>query len=372
MQARSQKPYPLNQSPLYCLKSKRKLAAALGVPLRDLQFLVSLDKDNYKQFDTKEKLRDKLAAIGGHKARKIQQPKPLLASIHKRIARLLSRIQKPSYVYSATKGLSYLDNAKHHQNDEEAVKVDVKEFYQSLKAGEVRNFFESEMRCSPDVAHFLSKICCFGGALPTGSALSPSLSYFACSAMFRRIAAYAEARGLKFSLYVDDMVFSGPGADRAFARVVVAELKRHHLVGHKISVFGTGDPKVITGAVVRASGVAMPFKRQKRIRLFERAFWRADDPEHVRVLGTTLIGQYREGERLQLGSKLRARIIKQRMDAYATRFPRVTSAPPQRSRSAVHRSPAAFNSLRERTSKGFSKEAAGLQPIPVGAEPEID
>ena len=172
-----------------------------------------------------------LAGMPAKKPRYIQQPKPLLDAVHRRIAGLLSRIQKPPFVYSATKGLDYVDNARKHMNTHRGVKVDIKDFYPSVRARLVRTFYEEIMCCAPDVARLLTKICCAGDSLPTGSSVSPLLSYFACSRLFARISAMAAKRNLVFTLYVDDMMFSGEEATRQFASEVVRELAGHGFVG---------------------------------------------------------------------------------------------------------------------------------------------
>ncbi|TAK37905.1 MAG: RNA-directed DNA polymerase [Lysobacteraceae bacterium] len=308
--------YPLTSSPFYRLASKQKLAAILGVSLRDLRLLLK-QPDNYRLWDTRRRRRDELVGIP-HKARAIQQPKPLLAIIHKRLAILIGRIEKPDYVYSATKARSYFDNARPHAIGEPTVKIDIKNFYSNVTRRFVRDFFERRLQCSPDVAHVLTELCCIttasSSALPTGSAVSPVLSFFACSEMFRRIAEIAKDHGLIFTLYVDDMVFSGSKANRHFTSKVVHELAKNGFVGHKITHFRGDATKVVTGVAVSAGRVDLPFRRQRKIRQFEEAFWAATNPEDISLLGATLLGQYREAERIKPGTKLRALAVAARLE----------------------------------------------------------
>ena len=363
--------HALDQSALYRLTSKRRLAAVLQMPVRDLLFIAGL-KENYREWDRKQKPQEILAGLAPpKKTRKIQQPKPVMHAVQRRLAQLLSRVRKPDFVYSATKGRSYFDNALEHQNPHPAIKIDIKEFYQSVSPRAVKDFFELELKCAPDVAHLLAQICCVRDSLPTGSALSPSLSYFACSPMFRRIAAVAESEGLRFTLYVDDMVFSGKGANRNFLKKIWPELSRNRLTGHKIAYFGPSVPKVITGAVVWPDKVGIPNSRQKRIRFFERAFQKATDPDEVKLLGTTLLGQYREGERLQPGSRARAKPVQERMDAVrAAQFADLTEVAipkrrPKRKRIVLKRSKKAVESLRAGIAKLRAEVAAGVVSPPL-------
>lgn len=328
------KRYPRDQSPLYALTSKRKLAETLGIPLKDLVFLASIRDGNYQSWPLRQKRRDELAAITPPtKVRYVQQPMPLLRTLHDRLALLLGRLEKPSFVFSATKGRSYLDNALHHRDniDHPAFKVDIKGFYPAVKCQWVTRFFEKDMKCAPDVARFLAKLCCVNGALPTGSPISPTLSYFACSPIFRWMDEFAVAHGLAFTLYVDDMFFSGPKASSELSKLVLDHLALNGFRGHKVARFRAGQPRVITGAAISKDGVSIPFKRQMRIRLYERAFMTTADPEAVQVLGKALLGQYREGERLQRGSRERAKPIQDRMDAMsAARFEELTQVSPKR------------------------------------------
>ncbi|MGH8072891.1 MAG: reverse transcriptase family protein [Lysobacter sp.] len=343
------------------MASKQKLAALLGVSLRDLLFLLK-QPDNYRLWGLPHRRRDALAGIP-HKPRDIQQPKPLLALLHRRLAVLLGRIEKPAYVYSATKSRSYLDNAKQHATNHRAVKVDIKNFYPNVKRKFVRDFFGRELKCAPDVAHVLTDLCCLdtvpGSALPTGSAASPVLSFFACSAMFREIAELANRHGLTFTLYVDDMVFSGEKANRNFTTLVVHALAKNGFVGHKITHFGSNTIKIITGVAVSSGNVDLPHRRQRRIRKFEEAFWASKNHDDIQLLGITLLGQYREAERIKSGSKLRALPIVARLEklGLATTGVGATTANPKKPR-GKRVSAKRFATLREAATRAAAPAAS--------------
>lgn len=300
------------QSPLFKVMSKRKLAEVLKVSVKDIRYLASLT-DNYRHWELTQKRQEILAGLPEKKPRVIQQPKPLLDAVHRRISLLLSRIGKPSFVFSATKGLDYVDNARAHMNPHRGVKVDIKNFYGSVRARVVRKFFEERMQCAPDVAKLLTSVCCAGDFLPTGSSLSPSLSYFACSELFARIEKMAAQRDLTFTLYVDDMMFSGEQATRSFASEVVKELARHNFVGHKISYFPAGTVKVVTGVAVWSDRIGLPMSRYRKMRLYRAAFKNPKDYGDACLLGATLMGQYREAERLHVGMRIHAKAIQSRL-----------------------------------------------------------
>src|ERR1035438_6872737 len=129
--------YHLNQSPFYQLSSKRKLAGLLGFNISDFACLI--DKSNYHEFKNK-------------KGRLIQHPlkNGTLDSIHKSIAKLLARIELPSYLYSC-KGRSYVLNAAAHSANVPLIKTDISKFYPSTSFSSIFSLFRNDFKCSPDV-----------------------------------------------------------------------------------------------------------------------------------------------------------------------------------------------------------------------------
>lgn len=358
--------YPADQSPLYKVTSKRKLAELLKLSVRDIRYLASLT-DNYRQWEMPQKRQEILAGLAAKKPRVIQQPKPLLDAVHRRISDLLSRIEKPSFVFSATKGLDYVDNARRHMNPHRGVKVDIKDFYPSVRSRLVRKFFEERMHCAPDVASLLTKICCFGKHLATGSSVSPLLSYFACSELFARIERLALQRQLVFTLYVDDMMFSGEEATRMFASEVVRELAAYGFVGHKISYFPAGTAKIITGVAVWSDRLSLPMSRHRRMRRYKAAFTRSRDYEDACLLATTLMGQYREAERLHAGMRIHARLIESRLTIMrATQFRECSSALPKSLK--LKRKPVPLNRASSRLARLRSRPSVSRGASPLSGE----
>src|SRR3989338_5705181 len=185
--------YPLNQSPLYALSSKRRMAKILGAPLERIRILSS--PNFYNEFSTA-------------KGREVQEPKPELKRIHRRIKTLLCRISPPPYLFSGVQGKGYIDNARYHQKNTHFLTTDIKTFYPSCKEIYVHKAFIMDFKMPPDVAGFLARLVTFNGIIPTGSPTSQILSYFAYSRTFDKLAKIAAESNMQFSLYVDDITFS--------------------------------------------------------------------------------------------------------------------------------------------------------------------
>ncbi|WP_411888309.1 reverse transcriptase family protein [Hydrocarboniphaga effusa] len=280
------------------MKTKAKLAVLLGVTKTEL---VKISKSTklagsgaYKEWETRPKFPNSKHPALVHKSRKIQEPVGLLRDVQDRASQLLSRINLPEYLHSARKGHSYRTNAAVHDGPGCAFRIDIKRFYESAQDTYVQRFFLERLECSPDVAHILTEITCFRRRLPTGSPLSPLISYFAYAAMFDRLAELANSVGARMTVYVDDVVFSGTNVTGDLIPACVKIMRDFELIGHKILFYSLGEERVVTGLSVSPSGIGVTNKRKRKLRalLEERAL--ATDPEDKKLYTNSLIGLLRE------------------------------------------------------------------------------
>ena len=245
--------YPLSQSPLYKLTSPLQLAERLKWDVDELEKLANR-VDNYTYFHT-----------GKAKKRAVQKPKPRMRALHKRIATWLSRIEAPDYLHSATKRRSYISNALTHRAHTNLIQVDIRSFFQNVTRHAVFLFFEKVMCCRTDVAMLLAKTLTADDHLPTGSPVSPILSFFAHMLLFDKIANLASENDLVFTLYIDDMCLSGALASRKVLFEVRQIIASTGLKSHKCRFFRSGIPRVVTGVALTSRGPRLPHRRHRKI-----------------------------------------------------------------------------------------------------------
>lgn len=273
--------YAHTDSPLYKLRSKRRLAKILNRPLQELQ-LLRQDEGNYKEFED----------TSGGKARKIQQPNRHLDFIHTRIASLLCRIESPDYLHSGRKGYSNVTNAEVHLNSESVLTTDIRSFFPSTKRQMVFSFFYSFMKCAPDVADFLADLCTIHSHIPTGSRLSMPLAFWANYALFEELNDLATKHDVKMTVYVDDLTFSGANVNRLFVsctRKIVSKYN-HCMHPEKTKLYTHTAPKLITGVVVQ--GDALKVRNQQHQHLVsEMSQWLSikDSPNALKLQITNRI-----------------------------------------------------------------------------------
>lgn len=230
--------YPLNQSPLFKLKSKKKLLEIIGLSRKQADKLM-LDSA-YKEFENDA-------------GRTIQEPIAQLKAVHKRIGSLLSRVELPPYLHSGRKKHSTLTNAESHRQATELLKLDIHKFFPSTKAAKVYKAFVDKFEMSPDVAYIMTNLSTFAGKVPTGSPVSMAMAFWANKDMFDELSSLAASNSLVFTAYVDDVAFSGAKIPKGFAAQAKKCIRSHGLTSKdkKERFYPSSEGKLLTGIVIQ-------------------------------------------------------------------------------------------------------------------------
>jgi len=275
------KTHPLDQSPLYKLKSRAKLASLLGFNLKEIEDLAN-NPNNYTVF---------FISKGIKKSRQIEKPRPKLEATHRKLFNWLRSIEHPEYLHSGIRGRSYITNAKAHVGAERVVTLDIKKFFPSTLSWHVYGFFREVMLCSEDVSAVLSKLCTTDGHVPTGSCLSQEIAYWAHCRMFDEINSLAQELGLIMTCYVDDITISGRRANTLSLHKTRGLLLRHSLTSHpdKERVYDFRRPSSVTGCIVTTEGTLLPNAKHKAIHDKLKTIIELDDSEpKVKMLDSVI------------------------------------------------------------------------------------
>ncbi len=249
--------YPLSQSPLYKLESRKKLAELLDLSRRELELLANSGIGSYSFFDTKAK--------NGKKTRHVEHPHPPLRKVQRSLTRLLGRIEPPAYLHSAFRGRSYVTNASKHAYSERSAKIDIKSFFKAADSSRVARAFRDQFECSGDVAAILSKLTTILGHIPTGGNSSTMISFWAYKPMFDEIYSLSFGANVVMTCCVDDMTFTGEKVSRGFINSVRLIVRKFGLKTHKERYFSKNTPKIITGVAVTSNGLRLPNARRRKL-----------------------------------------------------------------------------------------------------------
>lgn len=265
---KERKSYALSQSALYLTTNKSKMATILTTTV---QVLVESVGD-YRRFEMIPE-KDPFKLGNPPKKRQVQKPAPKLMAIHERILKLLRCVKVPEYMQFALKGTSYKKNAEMHVLGQCVATLDIRNFFGSTSQSKVFNFFNISMKAPGDIANLYARITTIDNCLPTGSPLSPLLSFYANKALFDDLDSIAKEHRLKFTCYVDDLTFSGDKISPRFLWRIEERIRKsgHTIASSKTKVFSAGMPKHITGVVVQDGGIRLPHVRQRKIRLIKDA-----------------------------------------------------------------------------------------------------
>ncbi|ADE14330.1 conserved hypothetical protein [Nitrosococcus halophilus Nc 4] len=227
----------------------------MGITLSELKKLIC-SKGLYKEWD-------EVNAKG--KKRHIENPHLPLKRVQGRIAKLLSRIAPPPFLFCPVKGRSYISNARQHVNGNVVRSLDIKEYFQATSSQRVYWFFHKRMRCAPDIAWILTALSTFKGRLPTGSPLSPILAYYAHVDMWEAVEAIVHEAGCTLTLYMDDLTISGTNVSNKVMWRIKRQIHRRGLRYHKEKFYSGKESAEVTGIVIRDGLLKMPNRQHQKI-----------------------------------------------------------------------------------------------------------
>jgi len=154
------------------------------------------------------------------KPRKICAPDTVLRKTQKHINYFLQAYYlwiKPPAAYGFVINPHYLgtfcnivENARHHTGKKYVFNIDLKDFFDSITAKQVKELFLSDLfDYNEEIATALTFLTTYKGKLPTGAPTSPVLANFMCYRLDAQLSALATQYGFTYTRYADDLTFSG-------------------------------------------------------------------------------------------------------------------------------------------------------------------
>lgn len=201
------------------------------------------------------------------KKRWLSIPNDSLKILQRRtLRRLLKNLKTHPLATGFQPGVSFIENARCHQSQEIVVKVDIVDFFPSITAEKIYEYFRFigwNRQCS----RLLTNLTTYNGSLPQGAPTSPRLSNLVNYRFDHRLAKLAESRQAVFTRYADDITFSLSTADadvnllvRTILQIIRSEGYRPH-TKKKLSIRRAHQRQVVTGLVVNQNA---NFSREKR------------------------------------------------------------------------------------------------------------
>ena len=158
-------------------------------------------ENNYKVYKIKKR---------SHGYRTIYEPNKTLKYIQRQILNnILNNKSISKYATAYHKGISLRDNAIPHINKDIVLKLDIKNFFESISFGDVYNACFSMDSFSKPVGMLLTYLCTYSDHLTQGSPTSSYISNLVMKEFDEELGSWCEENNISYTRYSDDMTFSG-------------------------------------------------------------------------------------------------------------------------------------------------------------------
>jgi len=159
------------------------------------------------------KIRNKAVKLNitcNQKKRTVYEPIPELKIIVSKIDQiLLGSLRIPQTFCGVGWGRKDITHALRHTNKKCVLCLDIKDFFPSIHHTKVFEIFSRVLGCPANVAKLLTRLTTHDDQLPQGFPTSSCLSALTLLKVERRLSALCKQYGLNFSIYVDNLDFSG-------------------------------------------------------------------------------------------------------------------------------------------------------------------
>lgn len=268
-QPRRYERYDLERSPLAQRPTQRDLAQLVGLTRDDLRRLANYQE----QFIVRREAKSR------GKVRQLAYPVGLLRVVHERMKFHLNKVKQPAYLFCPRKNVGQRDNAALHLGQLQYLTLDLKQFYPSTTQVQVKHWLIRDLGMLEDVAGLLARIACVDGVVSFGSPLTPVLCSLVHRRMFDEIASVCEERGLRCSLWVDDLTISGRYIPGEVINRIRSITQAYGHRTHKIQYRTGNRPVFITGIGVVGDFLVAPRALHLRIKGYWEEFYAAETLE---------------------------------------------------------------------------------------------
>lgn len=243
--------YEIERSPLSQKPTQRDIGDLVGETRDDLRRLV-----NYKELFIVR--RQIVTGKKKKKTRDLAYPVGRLRGVHERLKFHLNKVKQPSYLFNPRRYKNQRDNALVHLDQDQYLTIDLKKFYPSTNADMVRRWFRDELGMYDDVAGLLTHLYTIDGKVAFGSPLTPVLCTLVHRRMFDQIADICIGRGLRYSVWVDDLTISGRFVPREVLAQIRAVVRMAGMKSHSIQYRSGNRPVFVTGIGVVGAKLVAP------------------------------------------------------------------------------------------------------------------
>lgn len=186
--------------------------------------------------------------------------------------------------------VSIIHNAKPHLGKKNVLKVDLHNFFGSVKQPKVVAAFE-KIGYPTNIARVLAYLCCLDFCLPQGAPTSPALSNIVAYDMDIQLEALAKQYNCIYTRYADDLTFSGDSISSDIllpAITTIVDKYKFRLNRKKTRYAADNKRKIITGiSISSGEKLTIPKMKKRELRKNIHFILTKGLAEHQRHIGST-------------------------------------------------------------------------------------
>lgn len=224
-----------------------------------LASVVNSPENHYREFKIRKR-------SGGF--RTITSPYPALLEMQYWVyENILKTISINSSAHGFTYKKSILTNSKIHLNQEQLLKLDLKDFFPSIGINRIIAIFK-QLGYPNIIAFYLASICCYEESLPQGAPTSPILSNIVSRKLDSRLIKFSKKFNLKYTRYADDLTFSG---DKIPAKLIeyITEIisdEGFTINDNKTRLYQSKSKRIVTGISVIGDQIKVPREYKRNLK----------------------------------------------------------------------------------------------------------
>lgn len=251
---------PLLKQDLPIIFDFEHLCLLLGCQASYLASVVNANKCHYRSFDIPKR-------SGGRRI--ITAPYSTLLHCQRWIYQhILLKVPIHPSAHGFCYKKSIITNAKVHIGQNHFLKIDLEDFFPSIKINQVINVFKS-LGYTQMVSFYLASICCYEDSLPQGAPTSPVLSNIIAKHMDNRLMKFARRFQFKYTRYADDLAFSGERITAKHLEYITGIIESCGFIINedKTLLKQSKQRRIITGLSIAGEQIRLPREYKRNLKL---------------------------------------------------------------------------------------------------------
>lgn len=204
--------------------------------------------------------------------RKLMVPDDLLRRIQRNILHhVLAELPVSEYAKAYRPQSAIVENAKPHVGAKAILKLDVRNFFDSITFFQVYRSAFPSMYYPPAIRTLLTNLCCLRDSLPQGAPTSPAVSNLVMKPFDEYMGNWCRERGIRYTRYCDDLTFSGDFDRREVKNKVRGFLAAYgfELNENKTRLQKEHQRQMVTGIVVNEKPqVSLAYRKKLRAEVY--------------------------------------------------------------------------------------------------------